>query len=130
MARIGFIGLGNMGLPMAQNLIKAGHQVEGFDLDGAAVARLVAAGGASVASVKLAASRADVVITLLPAGEHVRAVYLDPAGVLESASPGTLLIDCSTIDVATARVVGQAAETGGFAMIDAPVSGGVGGAQA
>src|SRR5690606_699353 len=99
MARIGFIGLGNMGLPMAINLIKAGHQVEGFDVSNAAVDKLVAAGGASVGSVKGAASRADVVITMLPAGKDVREVYLEPGGVIENANAGTLLIDCSTIDV-------------------------------
>jgi 3-hydroxyisobutyrate dehydrogenase len=130
MARIGFIGLGNMGLPMARNLIKAGHQVEGFDLDGDAVARLVAAGGASLESVKLAAARGDVVITMLPAGNQVREVYLEAAGVLESANAGTLLIDCSTIDVETARLVAAAAQDKGLSMVDAPVSGGVGGAQA
>jgi len=130
MARIGFIGLGNMGLPMAQNLIKAGHHVEGFDVFGAAVEKLRAAGGEGAASVKVAASRADVVITMLPAGQHVREVYLDGAGVLASAQPGTLLIDSSTIDVATARAVAEAAAAHGLAMLDAPVSGGVGGAQA
>jgi 3-hydroxyisobutyrate dehydrogenase len=130
MARIGFIGLGNMGMPMAQNLIKAGHQVEGFDVYGAAVEKLRAAGGAGAASAKVAASRADVVITMLPSGNEVREVYLGAAGVLESANAGTLLIDSSTIDVDTARVVAAAAEAKGLPMIDAPVSGGVGGAQA
>jgi 3-hydroxyisobutyrate dehydrogenase len=130
MARIGFVGLGNMGLPMALNLIKAGHRVEGFDVNGAAVAKLTDAGGAELESVKLAASRADVLITMLPSGNEVREVYLDPAGVLESANLGTLLIDSSTIDVETARLVGAAAQARGLAMVDAPVSGGVGGAQA
>jgi len=130
MARIGFIGLGNMGLPMALNLIKAGHQVEGFDVNGAAVAKLRDAGGAELESVKLAAARADVLITMLPSGNEVREVYLGPAGVLESANPGTLLIDSSTIDVETARLVAVAAEGRGLSMVDAPVSGGVGGAQA
>jgi 3-hydroxyisobutyrate dehydrogenase len=129
MARIGFIGLGNMGLPMAQNLIKAGHHVEGFDVSGGAVEKLRAAGGEGVASVKVAASRADVVITMLPAGQQVREVYLDDVGVLASAQPGSLLVDCSTIDVATARAVADAASARGLSMLDAPVSGGVGGAQ-
>ena len=129
MARIGFIGLGNMGLPMAQNLIKAGHHVEGFDVFGGAVEKLRAAGGEGTASVKVAASRADVVITMLPAGQQVREVYLDNVGVLATVQPGTLLIDCSTIDVATARMVADAAATRGLSMLDAPVSGGVGGAQ-
>lgn len=130
MARIGFIGLGNMGLPMAQNLLKAGHQVEGFDVFGSQVEKLVAAGGASAGSVKVAASRADVVITMLPSGKEAREVYLGEMGILDSANPGTLLIDSSTIDVESARVIAAAAEAKDLLMIDAPVSGGVGGAQA
>ena len=129
MARIGFIGLGNMGLPMAQNLVKAGHHIEGFDVFGAAVDKLRAAGGEGVASVEMAAARADVIITMLPSGKEVREVYLGDAGILASAQPGALLIDSSTIDVATARVVAEAAAARGLAMLDAPVSGGVGGAQ-
>jgi predicted dinucleotide-binding enzyme len=109
MARIGFIGLGNMGLPMAQNLIKAGHQVEGVDVNPASLEKLKAAGGASVEFAKVAAARADVVITMLPAGKQVREVYLGPAGIIENANAGTLLIDCSTIDVETARVVAAVA---------------------
>jgi 3-hydroxyisobutyrate dehydrogenase len=130
MARIGFVGLGNMGLPMAQNLIKAGHQVEGFDVYAVAVEKLKAAGGAGAASIEAAVSHADVVITMLPSGNEVRAVYLDAAGALESANAGALLIDSSTIDVDTARIVAAAAAGKGLAMVDAPVSGGVGGAQA
>ena len=107
MARIGFIGLGNMGLPMAQNLIKAGHQVEGVDVNPAAVDKLMAAGGASAEFAKVAAARADVVITMLPAGQQVREVYLGPTGIIENANAGTLLIDCSTIDVETARAVAR-----------------------
>src|SRR6187551_3817701 len=130
MARIGFIGLGNMGLPMAQNLLKAGHQVEGVDVNPAAIEKLKAAGGASVEAAKGAASRADVVITMLPSGKQVREVYLGPSGIIENANAGTLLIDCSTIDVETARAVAAQAETKGLMMLDAPVSGGVGGATA
>jgi 3-hydroxyisobutyrate dehydrogenase len=130
MARIGFIGLGNMGLPMAQNLIKAGHQVEGVDVTQAATDKLKAAGGAVAETAKIAAARADVVITMLPAGQHVRDVYLGPGGIIENANEGTLLIDCSTIDVETARAVASAAEARGLLMLDAPVSGGVGGATA
>ena len=130
MARIGFIGLGNMGLPMAQNLIKAGHQVEGVDVNPAAVEKLKAAGGVSVETAKVAAARADVVITMLPAGKQVREVYLGAGGIIENANAGTLLIDCSTIDVETARAVAAAAEKKGLLMLDAPVSGGVGGATA
>jgi 3-hydroxyisobutyrate dehydrogenase len=130
MSRIGFIGLGNMGLPMAQNLIKAGHQVEGVDVTTAATDRLKAAGGAVAETHKIAASRADVVITMLPAGQHVREVYLGAGGIIENANAGTLLIDCSTIDVETARAVAAAAAAKGLLMLDAPVSGGVGGATA
>jgi 3-hydroxyisobutyrate dehydrogenase len=130
MARIGFIGLGNMGLPMAQNLVKAKHQVEGVDVNPAAVEKLKAAGGTGVEFAKVSAARADVVITMLPAGQQVRDVYLGPNGVIENANQGTLLIDCSTIDVATARAVAGEAEKKGLMMLDAPVSGGVGGATA
>ena len=130
MARIAFIGLGNMGLPMAQNLIKAGHQVEGVDVNPAALDKLKAAGGTTVETAKTAGARADVVITMLPAGKQVREVYLGPNGIIENANAGTLLIDCSTIDVETARAVGAAAEQKGLLMIDAPVSGGVTGAAA
>jgi 3-hydroxyisobutyrate dehydrogenase len=130
MARIGFIGLGNMGLPMALNLIKAGHQVDGFDLQAAAIDGLIAAGGSAAGTVDAIASQADTVVTMLPAGEHVRAVYLDTGGVLQNVKAGTLLIDCSTIDVESARAVATAAEAKGLPMVDAPVSGGVAGAQA
>jgi 3-hydroxyisobutyrate dehydrogenase len=130
MTRIGFIGLGNMGLPMAQNLVKAGHAVIGFDTAKAAIDRLSAAGGAAATSVADACAGAGAVITMLPASEQVRVVYASPQGVLASVAPGTLLIDCSTIDVSTAREVAAAAQARGLAMLDAPVSGGVGGAQA
>jgi 3-hydroxyisobutyrate dehydrogenase len=130
MANIGFIGLGNMGLPMAQNLIKAGHAVRGFDVTQAAADNLAASGGVTAASVADACKDAEIIVTMLPAGEHVRAVYLDPKGVLESAAEGALLIDSSTIDVESARAVAAEAEQRGLAMVDAPVSGGVTGAQA
>ena len=130
MAKIGFIGLGNMGLPMAQNLVKAGHSVRGFDVTKTQIEALVSSGGAAADSVNAAAGGGDMVITMLPAGQHVRDVYLGAQGVLASAPPGTLLIDCSTIDVETARAVSSAAEKKSLAMLDAPVSGGVGGAQA
>ena len=129
MPRIGFIGLGNMGLPMAQNLIKAGHEVIGLDMSKAQVDKLVEAGGKAAGSVKEAASGVDVVITMLPAGVQVREVYLGNDGVVAAASQGTLLIDSSTIDVETARAVSNVAMAKGLAMLDAPVSGGVGGAQ-
>jgi 3-hydroxyisobutyrate dehydrogenase len=130
MAKIGFIGLGNMGLPMAQNLIKAGHAVQGFDVSKSQVAALAASGGRGAASASVAAGGAEIVITMLPAGQHVRDVYLGVDGVLAATGAGTLLIDSSTIDVETARSVAAAAEKKGLAMLDAPVSGGVGGAQA
>jgi 3-hydroxyisobutyrate dehydrogenase len=130
MAAIGFIGLGNMGLPMAQNLVKSGHAVVGYDISEFAAERLAAGGGTRASSLLDACSEAETVITMLPAGEQVREVYLGADGVLAAAAAGTLLIDCSTIDVDTARQVAQAAQSKGFAMIDAPVSGGVAGAQA
>ncbi len=130
MATIGFIGLGNMGLPMAQNLVKAGHAVNGFDLSEYAAERLAVGGGRRANSVPEACGDAEVVITMLPAGEQVREVYLGAEGVLAAVAEGALLIDCSTIDVETARAVAQAAESEGLDMIDAPVSGGVSGAQA
>jgi 3-hydroxyisobutyrate dehydrogenase len=130
MATIGFIGLGNMGGPMAANLLKAGHAVKGYDLSADAVAGLEGAGGTAAATVGEAAAGVDAVVTMLPAGRHVKAVYLDEDGVLAHAAKGTLLIDSSTIDVATAREVATAASGAGMAMVDAPVSGGVGGAAA
>jgi 3-hydroxyisobutyrate dehydrogenase len=130
MATIGFIGLGNMGLPMAQNLVKAGHSVCGFDLSEYASERLAAGGGTRANSVPEACRGAEVVITMLPAGEQVRQVYLGEQGVIETVAADTLLIESSTIDVETAREVAQAADEKGLAMIDAPVSGGVAGAQA
>jgi 3-hydroxyisobutyrate dehydrogenase len=130
MSRIGFIGLGNMGLPMAQNLLKAGHSVCGFDLGKAQVDALAASGGEPAADVKAASAGAEIVITMLPAGSHVREVYLGAAGVLAAADDNTLLIDSSTIDVETARTIAAAAGKRGLPMLDAPVSGGVGGAQA
>ncbi len=130
MATIGFVGLGNMGGPMAANLIKAGHKLRVFDLSKAAIATLAEAGAKAAASANDAALGADAVITMLPAGQHVRGIYLGPQGLIASAPRGCLLIDCSTIDVATAREVSAAAEAAGFDMLDAPVSGGVGGAQA
>jgi 3-hydroxyisobutyrate dehydrogenase len=130
MARIAFIGLGNMGLPMAQNLIKAGHDVAGFDVFGGALDKLKAAGGEGSGSATRAAAGADLVITMLPSGDEVRTTYLGSGGIIENADAGSLLIDSSTIDVETARAVAQAADAKGHAMLDAPVSGGVAGAQA
>ena len=130
MAAIGFIGLGNMGLPMAENLVKSGNAVIGFDLNEGAVERLAAGGGRRAHAMPETCSNTEVIITMLPAGEQVRDVYLGTQGVLAAAPAQVLLSDCSTIDVDTARQVASAAEAKGLAMIDAPVSGGVAGAQA
>ena len=130
MATIGFIGLGNMGGPMAANLVKAQHRIEGFDVVASAAAALAENGGHTAASAAAAAAAGDIVITMLPAGPQVRAVYLGPDGVIARARPGALLIDCSTIDVETARAVAAAAAERGLQMIDAPVSGGTIGAAA
>ena len=130
MTTIAFIGLGNMGMGMASNLAKAGHDVRALDISDAAVARAVEAGCTAAKDTKAAVSNADIVITMLPAGKHVKLVYGDAGGVFDHARAGALFIDCSTIDVATARAVISEAEARGFAMIDAPVSGGVGGAAA
>ena len=130
MATVGFIGLGNMGGPMAANLVKAGHRVQGFDVMEANLAKAREAGIEASASAVAAVAEADVVVTMLPAGAHVRDVYTGEGGILARARPGTLLIDSSTIDVASARAVNAAATAAGHAMVDAPVSGGVGGAAA
>lgn len=130
MSIIGFIGLGNMGLGMAANLAKAGHDVRALDISEPAVARAVEAGCTAARDAKDAVVQADVVVTMLPAGKHVRLVYGDADGVMAHAKTGALFIDCSTIDVDSARSVIAQADARGFAMIDAPVSGGVAGAQA
>jgi 3-hydroxyisobutyrate dehydrogenase len=128
MARIAFIGLGHMGGGMAPNLAKAGHEVRAFDLVPEAVAKTVAAGCASAPSAADAVKDADVVITMLPAAKHVRAVFEND--VAPNAKPGALLIDCSTIDVESARDVGEAMKAKGFDFLDAPVSGGIAAAAA
>lgn len=130
MTTTGFIGLGNMGGPMARNLLKAGYRIQAFDLAPSARKALADAGAALADHAGDVAAGAQVVVTMLPAGEHVKRVYLESGGLLEKASPGTLLIDCSTIDVATARLVHETAAKSGLQFVDAPVSGGVGGATA
>ena len=129
MATIGFIGLGNMGGPMARNLLKAGHKLRAFDIVKANLDPVVAAGAAAAKSAAEAATAAEFVITMLPAGEHVRSVYTGEGGVIAAAAKTALLIDSSTIDVETARAVSDAAAKAGLAMLDAPVSGGVAGAE-
>jgi 3-hydroxyisobutyrate dehydrogenase len=127
MSRVAFIGLGAMGGGMAANQAKAGHQVQAFDLSEAALTRATGAGCVAVASAAEAVKDADVVITMLPAGAHVRQVYAE--SVLPNAKPGALLIDCSTIDVDSARAVGEQAKAAGFDFADAPVSGGIAAAE-
>lgn len=130
MTKIGFIGLGNMGLHMVRNLLAENHELKVFDLVEATVAAAAEAGASPAGSVAEAAKGAEVVISMVPAGKHVKAVYLGDEGVIANADAGALLVDCSTIDVATAREVSAAAADAGFEMLDAPVSGGVGGAEA
>ena len=128
MARIAFIGLGHMGGGMAPNLAKAGHDVRAFDLVSEAVQHAVEGGCAAAGSAAEAVRDADVVITMLPAAKHVRAVFHDD--VAPNAKPGALLIDCSTIDVQSARDVGEEMKAKGFDFVDAPVSGGIAAAAA
>jgi len=128
MSKVAFIGLGNMGGGMAANLAKQGREVRAFDLSAAALQRAQEAGCAPAGSAAEAVAGADVVITMLPAGPHVRAVYAEQ--ILANAPKGALLIDCSTIDVESARAVATQAAAAGFRFADAPVSGGVMAAEA
>lgn len=130
MQHIAFIGLGNMGAPMAHNLLRAGYRLSVFDLSAAALDALASAGARSAASAADAVREADVVISMLPANAHVRELYLGAGRVLESARPQALLIDCSTIAADVAKEVAKEAAARGFAVIDAPVSGGTAGAAA
>ena len=126
--KIAFIGLGNMGGGMAANLAKAGHEVRAFDLSEDALARAVEAGCTRAASAAEAVTGAEAVVTMLPAGKHVASVY--ESEIFPNAAPGTLLLDCSTIDVATARANIEAATAKGLVAVDAPVSGGIAAANA
>jgi 3-hydroxyisobutyrate dehydrogenase len=128
--KIAFIGLGHMGAPMARNLLKSGHALVVHDVVQANVQALTALGAIAAASAKEAASKGEVVITMLPSSPHVKAVYLGADGVLAGVAKGTTLIDSSTIDPHTAREVATAAGEHGNPMADAPVSGGTGGAEA
>ena len=128
MARVAFIGLGNMGGGMAANLAKKGHDVRAFDLSADALARAEAAGCLPAASAAETIAGAEAIVTMLPAGTHVESVYTD--AVFGNAAPTAILIDCSTIDVATAKRVGEAALAKGLVAVDAPVSGGIGAANA
>jgi 3-hydroxyisobutyrate dehydrogenase len=127
MAVIGFIGLGNMGAPMAANLVKSGERVSGFDVVAASLQTAVQDGVEIAPNARSAVATADIVVTMLPAGEHVVSVWKD---VLPAAKKGALFIDCSTIDVTSARTAHALAAEHGIASLDAPVSGGVGGAKA
>ncbi|WP_349615940.1 3-hydroxyisobutyrate dehydrogenase [Azotobacter salinestris] len=128
---IGFLGLGNMGAPMARNLLKAGHRLTVFDLSAAAVAGLVEAGATAAASpAALARTDVELIVSMLPASAHVKSVYLGEDGLIAQVRPGVMLIDSSTIDPLSAREVAAAARAHGNPMLDAPVSGGTGGAAA
>lgn len=130
MAKVAFIGLGNMGGPMAKNLVAAGHEVKVFDLAPDACADLKAAGATVAPSTSEAAAGVDYVISMLPAGKHVAGVYLGESGLLAQLDSTTTVLDCSTIDAATSREVGEAAAKLGIGFMDAPVSGGVAAAAA
>src|SRR3984885_14591029 len=127
MPHIGFIGLGNMGGPMAANLVKAGEHVRGFDVVAASREASAKDGVQIVGNARATVESAEIVVTMLPAGEHVLSVWND---IAPHARQGTLFIDCSTIDVASARKAHGIAAANGVATLDAPVSGGVGGAKA
>jgi 3-hydroxyisobutyrate dehydrogenase len=133
MSTVAFIGLGNMGGPMAVNLIKAGFTVKVFDLVPAAMQALAEQGALTATSACGAAASADIVVTMLPAGKHVRSLYIgdaDNKGIVDVVAKGTLLIDCSTIDADSSRFVAKHAADKGLEFIDAPVSGGTAGAAA
>lgn len=130
MSKVAFIGLGNMGGPMAVNLIKAGHTVTVFDLSEAACEQLREAGAAVAGSALEGAQGVDYVLSMLPAGKHVAGVYLGEDGLLAQLDASTTVLDCSTIDAATARQVGEAAAELGIGFMDSPVSGGVAAAAA
>ena len=128
MTSIGFIGVGLMGQPMASNLVKAGHRVMGFDLSAVNLQQAAGKGVITGATAAQIAREADVIVTMLPAGKDTLAVW--GGGILAAAKPGTLLIDSSTIDVASARAAHKLAADASMLSLDAPVSGGVGGAEA
>ena len=130
MTKVSFIGLGNMGLPMAKNLVKAGHDVTGFDLVEGQLTELVKSGGKVSENLNDTLKNSEVVITMLPSGKHVKSVYLGEEGIIKNSPTGLLLIDSSTIDVESAREVEEVANKSDLRMLDAPVSGGVTGAEA
>lgn len=130
MSHIAFIGLGQMGAPMAHNLLKAGHELRVFDLSAAAVRQLAEAGAESAASAREAVEGAVVVISMLPASAHVESLYLGGQGIVPHIAAGSLVLDCSTIATSSAQAVARACAARGLSMLDAPVSGGTAGAQA
>lgn len=130
MATYSWIGLGNMGQPMAANLVKAGHQVRGFDLDSAAMETAVAAGVTPARSIADAVEGADVVFTMLPKGDHVKRVFDGENGIWANTDPRTLLVDSSTVDVESSQYCHDESARRGFRFVDAPVSGGISGAEA
>ncbi|MCB1740028.1 MAG: 3-hydroxyisobutyrate dehydrogenase [Gammaproteobacteria bacterium] len=130
MSRIGFVGIGNMGRPMALNLLAAGHQVTVFDLVTDACKPLAEAGAVVAGTLAEAVKGQEFVISMLPEGRHVQDAYIGQGGIIASLDAGTQVIDSSTIDVATAREVAAEARARGFDMLDAPVSGGTTGAEA
>ena len=130
MTSIAFIGLGHMGLPMARNLLKAGHQVSVFDLLASAVAELAGEGARAASSAADAVNGATVIVSMLPASQHVEGLYLGERGLLTQIAADSLIIECSTIAPESARKVHQAAAGLGLTMLDAPVSGGTAGAAA
>ena len=130
MATVAFIGLGNMGGPMAINLVKAGHEVTVFDLSQQACEQLREAGASVAASAAEAAIGVNYLLSMLPAGKHVAGVYLGDDGLLAQLDASTTILDCSTIDAATAKQVGEAAAEAGIGFMDSPVSGGVAAAAA
>ena len=128
--KIGFIGLGNMGAGMCANLVRAGHDVQAFDLNEAAIQTAIEAGASGAKSLAEVAREAEVIVTMLPAGKHVLEVYFGEDGVAAHAADGALFIDCSTISVDEAREAATKAQENGFLMVDAPVSGGTAAANA
>lgn len=130
MIDIAFIGLGHMGLPMAQNLLKGGHKVRGYDINPHALEAFHQGGGETAKDIPSVVKDVDVVITILPEGKHVLAAYEGAEGILNHVKQGVRIAECSTIDMATARTIHTQAEEKGIRLIDAPVSGGVGGAHA
>ena len=130
MSNVAFIGLGNMGSGMCANLAKAGHNVKAFDLNPRAVEQAITSGAAGAQSIPDCVAKAEYVITMLPAGKHVHSVYFDQDGITNHAQKSSVLIDCSTIAVSEAREIANQAETKGYTVVDAPVSGGVAAANA